>query len=878
MSRPYSAPRALGLAAAAGIALIALWMTIRWGAEYMWFDALGYAGVFWTLRVLKLALFVAAFVFVLLYLWGNLRILSRGLARAGVAGGAAPPTAGLLNLAALAVALGYALGIAGEWETLLRYVWGQRYGQADPVYGNDLGFYLFRIPLLETVQNALTTLFVLGTALVAWAYWTAGVLRFEWSRGVQGAPRARWHVAVNLALLLLAMAFGFYLDRFELLLSPEGAVHGAGYTDVHVVGPALWTVTAVTLLLAGAVLVPRLQRSAAAALLAFGGYMAVLFIALVLLPWGVQSFRVQPNELDLERPFLEHNIAFTRAAYGLEHVEERHHDSAERLAPAVLSRNRPTVDNIRIWDWGPLRRTFRQLQRIRSYYEFNDVDVDRYRIDDNYRQVMLAGRELSDSLPGKTNTWVNRRLQYTHGYGLVMSLAAEKTDQGGPVLLVKDLPPVTEGGLRVEQPAIYYGEGMAGYRIVATALKELDYPKGDENVYTSYAGEGGVRLDAAWKRWLFALQQLDANILLTSYLTPQSRIQLWRRVRERIERIAPFLRLDEDPYLTASGGRLYWIQDAYTVSSAFPYSEPYRGDFNYIRNSVKVVVDAYDGAVDFYIVDPNDPILAAYRAAFPGLFRSMQAMPANLREHLRYPQELFEAQLATYSIYHMTVPQVFYNREDVWEAPREKFGGEQLRMQPYYVLMKLPEEERLEFLIMSPLTPSNRDNMIAWMAARGDFPGYGELLVYKLPKERLVLGPLQIEAMIDQDTTISQQLSLWDQRGSRVIRGNLLVIPIERSFLYVEPVFLIAEGTDLPQLKRIIVSDGAQLAMQPSLRQALRALFGEQPQPAAGATGREPARLREAREAFEAAAEALQEGRWNAFGAAMQRLERALRE
>jgi uncharacterized protein len=505
--------------------------------------------------------------------------------------------------------------------------------------------------------------------------------------------------------------------------------------------------------------------------------------------------------------------------------------------------------------------------------------VDRYRVGDADRQVMLAARELSGDLPGKAETWVNRYLQYTHGYGLAMSLTAEKDDQGAPVLVVKDLPPTAESGLSVAQPAIYYGEAVSDYRIVATSVPEFDHPKGDDNVYTSYAGHGGVRLDSFWKRLLFALHQFDINILLTSYITPESRIQLWQSVQNRIRRIAPFLRLDDDPYLVISEGRLHWIQDAYTVSSWFPYAEPHLGEFNYIRNSVKIIIDAYNGAVNFYVIEPNDPVLSVYRDALPALFTALDRMPEGLRRHVRYPQDLFEAQVAKYSRYHMTVPQVFYNDEDLWAVPWERGGDEQSLMEPYYVLMRLPQEQQLQFLLMMPLTPSRRDNMIAWMAARCDFPAYGELIVYKLPKERLILGPIQIEATINQDPLISQQLTLWDQRGSRVIRGNLLVIPIEQSFLYVEPVYLVAVGTNIPQLKRVIVGDGERLAMEPTLREALAVVFGKRDQrPPQAQVVEERDHLSRAREALVEAEAALRDGDWDAFGAAMQRLKHLLGE
>jgi uncharacterized membrane protein (UPF0182 family) len=608
-----------------------------------------------------------------------------------------------------------------------------------------------------------------------------------------------------------------------------------------------------------------------------GGYAVIYFLSLVILPAAVQSFVVEPNELELETPFLRHNIGFTREAFQLDRVDERSYGAVKEISPSALERNRETIDNIRLWDWRLLSETFRQIQRIRAYYEFSDVDVDRYRVGDATLQVMLAPRELSNSLPGKANTWVNRRLQFTHGYGLAMSLTAKKDEQGGPLLIVKDIPPRSEAGLTISEPAIYYGETMSGYQIVSTSVPEFDYPRGDENVYVSYRGSGGIRLDSFWKRLLFAWHQFDANIVITSYVGPESRIQLWRPIKDRVRRIAPFLRLDRDPYIVLSEGRLFWIQDAYTISSMFPYSEPSAGGFNYIRNSVKIIVDAYNGNVTFYVIDPEDPVLSVYRQAMPALFRSFDEMPGDLRRHLRYPQDLFEAVVEKYNTYHMTVPQVFYNGEDLWTVPREKYGGEVIDMKPYYILMKLQQEEQIHFLLMIPLTPAKRANMIAWMAARSDFPGYGELVVYKLPKDRLIFGPIQVEAMIDQDTLISQQLSLWDQRGSRVIRGNLLVIPIEQSFLYVEPVYLIAEDAEIPQLKRIIVSDGERLAMQPSLEEAISVVFGRvSQQPSEISVEKDTKRLPEARAALKDAEEALRSGNWDRFGSAMQKLKELL--
>ncbi|MDP6389499.1 MAG: UPF0182 family protein [Alphaproteobacteria bacterium] len=893
-------------------ALIGMVKLVDWAVELLWFGELGYVGVFWIMRLLIFGLFFAGFFVVLAYFWLNARALARivDLVAIGAAiktqmtGVGAPAnlvypgvlrddtygparTPGLLILVSILIALIAGLRLCAEWEVLLRYVWAQPFGQAEPIFGRDIGFYLFELPFLEVLQNAATSIVFVVLALLFVTYGYAASLRVTLQDGIEAAPAVMRHLALNLALFLVAVAWGYYLDRYGLLQSTGGAVYGAGYTEVNVQRPGLWLVAGATVAVAAAFLIPWLQRHGRIVLFVATGYLGILIVALGIVPWAVQSFVVEPNELKRETPFLEHNIAFTRAAFGLDRVEERSYGAEQALAPADLARNRRTIDNIRVWDWRPLSETFRQLQQIRTYYEFNDVDVDRYTIDGEVRQVMLAAREMSEDLPDPTDTWLNRHLQYTHGYGLAMSLTAKKSVEGAPILVARDLPPKLAGGLEVREPAIYYGESASDYRIVGTGVKEFDYPAGDENVYRRYTGAGGVPLDAWWKRLLFAWDQFDIGILISSYVTPRSRIQYWRPVHERVRRLAPFLKFDDDPYLAIDRGRLYWIQDAYTISDTYPYAEPYLDTYNYIRNSLKIVIDAYNGDVTFYVIEPDDPIVRTYRAALPELFRDLKAMPEGLRRHLRYPQELFSAQLAVYSTYHMTLPQVFYNREDVWAAPHEKYGGEQIEMRPYYVLMKLPGEDRLQFLLMMPLTPRKRDNMIAWMAARSDFPGYGELIAYKMSKERLIMGPMQVEAMLDQDTLISQQLSLWDQRGSRVIRGNLLVIPIERSLVYVEPVYLIAEGVNIPQLKRIIVSDGVKLAMAPTLEAALASVYGGAPPaasgsspgaaPVSGAAAKETREtLAPAKDAYEEAERALKSGDWDAFGRAMQRLKDVL--
>ena len=878
-----------------GVLLVVLFKLLDWMAELLWFRALGYEFVFWRLRLAEVAMFAIAFVPAFVYVLLNLLLLTRladlqsllrgrgpaGISqswpnhsRPGVAQSNAPRLTPLLILGSAATAAIFGFAFYGEWDRFLRLVWAQDFGTSDPIYLRDIGFYLFVLPFLNLVQFSLVLLTLGGTLMLGLAYFRIGGLRFCAKRYVAADPKVLRHLITNAVLLLTAWAWGYYLDRFGLLTRSAGAVFGAGYTDVHVVLASLWVALGATVALICVLIWVAATNAPRLAVLGIGGYLVILFVALEVVPWSFQKLIVEPNELELETPFLLHNIALTRAAYGLDKIDVRFHTTEKKLDVSQLQENQSTIDNIRIWDHRPLSQTFRQLQQIRTYYSFSNVDVDRYWINGDYRQVMLAARELSADLPRGVTSWVNRHLQYTHGYGLAMCLAADKDDQGGPLFTVEDLPP--KGSPTVSRPEIYYGTEMMSYQIVPTDVKEFDYPAGDQNVYTSYTGHGGVLLDSFWKKALFAWHQFDMSIVLSSYLSPQSRIQLWRTVKQSVSRSAPFLKLDRDPYLVVDQGRLFWIQDAYTVADGFPYSEPTDDGVSYIRNSVKVVVDAYEGDVRFYVIDPADPVLRAYHAAFPSLFRSLDEMSPGLRQHLRYPRDLFEVQVDKFNTYHMTVPQVFYNREDVWAPPKEKFGGEAIQMEPYYVLMKLPSEDRLQFLLMTPVTPRDRDNMIGWIAARSDFPGYGEMVVYKLSKDQLILGPLQIEATIDQDTTIARQLTLWDQRGSRVIRGNLLIIPINQSFLYVEPVFLLAEGTNIPQLKRVIVSDGSHLAMESRLAEALKVVFGERPSTPEETAPQAQAPMLEPREVLSRAEEALRRGDWTAFGREWERLKSLL--
>ena len=878
--------------------------------EVLWMRSLGYDAVFWTILRTRSLLFLAAFAAVAVFLAGNFYVVLRHfpvLRWLNLEGGRGGPRFGdlvltppMLRIVAAAVTLFaavlFGLSFSAGWETFVRFGGSGTTGRVDPIFGRDVAFYLLQLPFAEMVQNGLAVLALLGLLLVGGGYMFLGNVGIVQGR-LTAPRRVALHLAVNASLLLAAWGWGFYLDRYALLYGRGGLVAGAGYIDVHYVLPALWAMVVGSVVLIGLVLYAALANRVRWLVGGASAYALLAALGLFIVPALVQSLRVEPNELQLETPYLLHNIEMTRAAYAIDRVREEPYPGRADLTAADLTASEATLQNIRLWDPRLLIQTFRQLQEIRLYYQFYDVDIDRYMLDSVYTQVMLSARELEEPLPERTNTWVNRHLQYTHGYGFVMTPVAQRGNEGSPLLLARDIPPVVEGGLRIDQPAIYFGEHTPAYRIVNTEVPELDYPQGDENAYTRYAGSGGVVLGSTWRRLLFAWYMSDVNIYLSGYTTAESRILYWSRVQERVHRVAPYLRLDADPYLVVHDGRLLWMQDAYTTASTYPYAEPTGVGVNYIRNSVKAVVDAYEGTVQFYAADPDDPVLGAYREAFPDVFLPMDEMPEGLRAHVRYPEDLFKVQVEKYNRYHMTSPQVFYNNEDLWAVPREHYGGQVVPMEPYYSLMQLPGGAGLEFLLMQPLTPQNRDNMIAWMAVRSDMPGYGEILVYRLPKERLIYGPNQIESRIDQDTEISQQLSLWNRSGSRVIRGNLMVVPVAETFLYVEPVFLIADGTQIPELQRVIAAYGERVVMERSLEEALAVLFGEAIREAAGragegttgqAGGERPGAqgggtaanetIERARRTLDRALEALRAGDFGRFGDELETLRRVLDE
>ncbi len=872
------------------VVFLILWSVISIYPDWLWFENLGFSPIFLTMLLSKFGFGFVVWVLLIILIWLNLyaaRRLNPGLemkASHGAADGYASqlrlsPRA--LNTLLIAFVLIFSFIVASkganQWHMLLRYLYQQPFGSTEPVFNRDISFYVFSLPFYLYIRNGLFFLFIIAGLITMGWYMLNGGLQIEGDFGQMDGPpaafpkisitiNAKKHLIFICAVLVLLLAWGYFLKMYGLLYSTQGPAFGASYTDVHI---KIWSyriMIVLSLAFAVVLFVNAFKYNTKQIWLSGAVWIGAILVFLFLLPMSVQKLVVKPNELAKESPYIAYNIDYTRKAYNLNKIKEVDFEVNDTLSAEDLKKQDVTIQNIRIWDERPLLQTYRQLQNLRPYYNFNNVDVDRYVINDQYRQVMLAARELA--VHAQADTWVNKHLFYTHGYGLALSPVNEVDGEGEPRLFIKGLPPSFETDLKIKRPEIYYGEKTDGYVLVNTKSKELDYPKGDKNVYTVYQGKGGVPINSFTRRVLFAIEFLDKDILFTTYLKPESRIMFNRRIARRVSLIAPFLDYDGDPYIVISEGRLVWIQDAYTTSAMYPYSTRSYGRFknkgvNYIRNSVKVTIDAFTGEAVYYLMDEQDPIVSTYAHIFPALFKPFSEMPDDLKNHIRYPKDLFKIQVDTYTKYHMEDVQVFYNQEDPWQIPDELYGDSRQPMEPYYIIIKLPEEEKEEFLLMLPFTPSGKDNMMGWLAARSDQPDYGNLIVYKLPKEKLVYGPMQIEARVDQQTEISRELSLWGQRGSRVIRGNLLAIPICDTFIYVEPVYLeaIQEETQpapapkaqprgfgrtrrqsaqvssqkdraraaaLPELKRVIAAFGNRLTMEENLEAALNSVLGAQ--------------------------------------------------
>jgi hypothetical protein len=870
--------------------------------DYFWYSELHLGSVFITMFSAQVGVTVCAGLVALIVIYANLLLaqkLSRPLTHASrspvlayvEAYGIMPFVKFILPAAAVVVAFLIGSVASGYWDLYLKYKGAVAFGTADPLLGKDISFYVFKLPFFRLVYNGALAISLLSLAGSFIVYFVRQNITFT-GRWITAARAAKAHILVLTGFVVGSLYFFFQLRMYGMVTGGGHIVNGAGFADIHYYLPFLKIMRYICL---AAALLIWINIWTKTLKFAIGGILLVFLLNLVGRGASglVQKFVVAPNEVSKETPYINWSIRSTRAAYNLDVIEQKHFSPTNNLTPQLLQANDLTVKNIRLWDNAPLLTTFSQLQEIRTYYKFLDVDNDRYMINGKYRQVMLASRELVPaSLPSRI--WINEHLSYTHGYGLCMGPVNNVTGEGLPEFFVENIPPASSANIAVTRPEIYYGEADAGYAIVNTRSKEFDYPSGDQNVYTEYKGTGGVDMGGFIKKLLFVTRFGEIKILLSTDISSHSKILYCRQIGERVKKAMPFLDYDGDPYMViAKDGRLVWFVDAYTTTAAYPYSAYVRNVGNYIRNSVKVTVDAYNGTVSYYVADPTDPIIRGYQKIFPGVFKPMSDMPADLRSHIRYPQSFFGIQARVYALYHMTDPQVFYNKEDLWRIPESFAEGQTDQMAPYYTIMKLAEVgKQEEFILMVPFSPAKKDNMIAWLAARCDEPNYGKLLVFDFPKQQLVYGPQQIESRINQDPDISKQITLWNQGGSRVIWGSLLVIPVEQSLLYVQPLYLAAEsGGGVPELKRVIVSYGNNVAMEATLERSLANIFGnaaqeQQPetvqQPGTAAPAPADATVKklisDANHEFEKAQEELAKKNWAGYGQAMGEVQRILRE
>jgi uncharacterized membrane protein (UPF0182 family) len=828
-----------------------------------------------------------------------------------------------LNLAYLFASLIFGFlfsSISSEsWKMVLKFFNKTEFNTLDPIFNNDISFYVFSLPFYSFLREMGMVVVVISLILVGTIYMVFTGIHSVSEISSKLSSRAKKHMSILIFVFLLFKAWDYRLKMYDILFSPTGVVFGAGYTNVNadLLGYKILFVTVIFVALA--VLYSLFKNNYKPLVWGIGAWILLSIVFTGVYPAFMQQYRVEPNEIKLEKEYIKNNIEMTQKAYQLDSVQTKDFEiSQTELTYAELMEYETVVNNIRLQDYRPLKTTYNQIQALRQYYTFEDIDVDRYQLGDNYTQVMLGARELDqNALASQAQTWVNKTLKYTHGLGFAMSPVGKVRENGLPEFLVQDIPPISNSEhITLDNNSIYYGEKTNNYVIVNTDQTEFHYPMGSQNVFTQYEGTGGVKITNLFREAIYALKFGTLKMILSNDINDQSQIMYERNIHQRVRKAAPFLKYDSDPYLVHAEGQLYWIYDAYTTTGLYPYSQPFNRSDNYIRNSIKVVIDAYNGTLDYYLMDENDPIAVTYSKIFDDLFKSADQMPESLRQHIRYPQDLFKIQSNIYSTYHMNDPVVYYNREDVWAIPQENYQGSTIPVEPYYLMNQLPGEKEAEFTLMTPFTPANRNNMVAWMAARNDRENYGELFTYRFPKDQLVYGPSQIESRIDQESEISRMLTLWSQRGSSVIRGNLLVIPINNSVLYVEPIFLQAENGGIPEMIRVIVAHKNEIIMRGNLQEALTALlksdkssavpeeeieqvqqFTEKGQPGQAGTASEPTQpsqveqgmgtitstnsselIQEANNLYQQAQQALQNGDFAAYGEIITDLGKVLNQ
>ncbi len=807
--------------------------------DYLWFKTVGFPQIFTTVVWAKISIGATGIAVAFLILFANLAYAARQLGDPRRFMTPEVLSSGLGNLVSkrslasiawivsLVLAVLSGVVLAASWERVLLFLNAVPFGDADPIFGRDTSFYVFTLPFYAMVQEFLWSTGVVAAILSGVVYY----LYFEAGRAsasmddrslLAATPMShRMHLAVLGAFMLVLWGVGLYLDRFELMHRSTGLFTGPGYADVNGTLPVLAVQTS-TAIAAAIALVLVVAKARWRMLFVLASVVGVVQLGGGFYVSMLQRFVVAPNELERERVYLDHHITASNRAFALDRIVERRLQEEDKLTMADIENNHATVNNVRLWDHAPLLDTFAQIQEIRTYYDFVSVDNDRYRLNGELRQTMLSPRELNnESLPSRT--WVNERLTFTHGYGLTVGPVNRVNEQGLPVLYVQDLPPrSTTPELEVSNPEIYYGEVTKDDVFVKTRQQEFNYPEGEQNIFSTYDGKGGIGLGSLWRRLLVSAYTRDLKMLLSDDFTAETRVLINRNIVERIHKVAPFLRFDADPYMVIDEGRLFWIFDGYTVSDRFPYAGHFEQEGNYLRNPVTAVIDAYHGSMTFYLVDPEEPIARAWNTVFPGMMRPLDELAASLRAHLRHPVDFFNVQAEMYATYHMRDVNTFYNKEDQWSVP--EVGD--ARMEPYYTVMRLPEESEAEFILMLPFTPRLKDNLSAWMVARNDGDLLGQLVVYAFPKQHLIYGPKQMVGRINQDPIVSQQITLWDRAGSNVIRGTLLVIPIEQSLIYIQPLYLRSEDGRIPELKRVIAGYGNDIAMGVDLEDALERIFG----------------------------------------------------
>ncbi len=841
----------LTLIVVVGVIFFAGRETLSYWVDLLWFRSLGYGDVFWTTLRLEWGVFAIFSVVTFIALYGAFSLLKKTYQaylpndHTILFGGqpvklSVEPVLRVLSLGvSLVIAGGTGATMASDWPTLALFWYAPRGGTADPIFGRPLSFFLFTLPAWEAVLGWFLTLAIVMCIAAFLFSVIAGSARALDKRGFTYDSSSPWRgLSATVSFLLLVLAGYIYLDRFGRLTEHHTVFDGVNYTDAHVMVNGLLLVCLALVIGAAVAAVNTVRRSRGVMLVAAVLPAAVCYVLLGVVGWYVSNFIVKPNELVREQPYIANNIQMTRQAYGLDRFAQHEFPAETTVEAADPANNQQTLQNIRLWDWRALQDTLRQVQEIRTYYDFPDIDIDRYQIGGTLRQVMLATRELNvEKLPESSRNWINEKLVFTHGYGITMNPVNGFTPEGLPTLMLSNMPvQSTVPGLQVTRPEIYFGELTNTDVYVKTRQQEFDFPQGQTNSLTSYQGTGGITLGGLLNRLVIAFDRDDLGKLpFSDDVNSQSRLLMRRNVRERVATLAPFLTFDQDPYIVlGDDGRLSWVMDAFTTSDSYPYSTHYDVDgnaINYMRNSVKAVIDAYNGTTTFYVFDSADPVLGVYRRIFPSLFKDASLMPADLRKHVRYPEKMFKLQAAVYGLYHMTNPNVFFNREDLWTVATETgtdSNGQQgvQAMQPNFVLMKLPGEAGEEFVEILPFTPANRNNLIGWLAGRCDGDHYGTSVVYNFPKTKLVNGPQQIESRIDQNAQLSGQLTLWNQQGSRVLRGSLLVIPLGKALMYAEPIYLQAQQSPMPELRLVVLALQDKLAYGPTFEAALASLFG----------------------------------------------------